>query len=231
MFIPFQTSNINYRKNFKYHVDNRIKNRKIRKDPDTEGEINDIWHLIKLKRHLRIFLTSKLMKISNYKDFQKAIMNRAIIVQTQAMIKFVTKKHLIPPDLSKCTNGRMFLMSVLISKFPEEVMPDPSMEEIKLISSASHVFTSFKSLVRMKSSRNESDFVIRWIEYVQEFTKWEKDSKTQLIDDLKNDYKVMEDMSRSLVGDARDEWLPHINKHQGRLEVALRRYEPLVLQL
>lgn len=189
--------------------------------------IQTSWYRRRLSMMTQVFLHTDITRVARGGDFEKmkaAMMERRTIQAAETMIRRMTACNPIATALTHPQrSGRIMLTALLLRHFGEQVMPHPTDEEKRVLDVALAFSLALEGFFHIPCRRLLCDVAAAWSVFHTTFSAWQSQSRTELIQTMQQDYLCLHQLEASLGPEAKQEWVPHIRKHQKRLRAALQR--------
>lgn len=147
-----------------------------------------------LKAEIASDLIILLEKSKNINDFQVIMQQKTVIELANKLIIFL-EKELMDSDRNSLAENRpkILLSLMLLAKYPSDIMPNPNLEETKLLIKAKafkdSLFAFFSPSV-MYSKEAHVKLTLEWIHTMNIFTEWSIMDKFQLQNKMAKDFLI-----------------------------------------
>jgi hypothetical protein len=190
--------------------------------------ITGIWLRGKIRPLVRAFLATGIIDIAgeeqNYPKMQEAMMDKHnISIASDLILRIIQCDPIAASTTHRKRSGRILLTALLLEKFNEQVMPDAQGDELSLLEHAGALSESLQHYLSAPYRANQVLLAESWSVFSESFSIWQAADCKTLVADMQADYISLQQIAGTLGKEARQEWMPHIHRHQERLKTALMR--------
>lgn len=159
----------------------------------------------------------ELQRIDSVEGFQSTMQKQDTIKQAEKVVEFL--EGLVDPDSLLCDGvkcrPKIFLSLMLLARFPDEMMPDATAEERKVLVAAAELVDA----IQKSDDKNNKAIAWTWINAVNLFAEWSVRDRSALRNRMRQDFlrwqKKIGNWQREHHCHA--EWEPHALEYQNQI--------------
>ena len=199
---------------------------KMKKVDDTMGDKNtDITKRSNgndaLTENISCFM-AEISESQTVEKFQNFMKKEDTVLKAAEIVTFL-EKNCVNEDYSLIqSRPKVFMSLMLLARFPEEVMPDASMEERKILDLSQDFYESindFTSKSAKYSVARHKEISWKWIGAINMFDEWFVKDKKILFEKMKTDFMTWTKTIGNLKFNdvSRSEWEPNAIRYQNEI--------------
>lgn len=180
------------------------------------------WGRGKMRPLVANLLRAGLYEVEDFERMKEIIMDRQVIAAAVSLVSRMVRCDPVAETLLNASrSGRILLTAILLDRFGQEVMPEASPEELTVLEHAARLSETLWAYLCHPERRRLLAVTERWSVFSETFALWQAKDRDALVKHMQQDYLTLSEIAAKLGEAARQEWMPHVNRHQARLRRAL----------
>ena len=168
-----------------------------------------------------IDLYEKMAKCETLESFQSFMMEKSSMYIAKVVVDYIENNAEIPVPSSASCHEKLLLSVMLLSRFPNELIPEKNDEEKNLTLQAKTFDAHLEHMASMDLIEpvNLEETLWKWLEILNLFTEWCSKDRKKLLQKLRDDFLSWTKKIGAWQDDHQThaEWEPHVLLYQNKL--------------